>query len=301
MKKTLSKVVVFVFALGASSWAQPVPPEVEVFVTPEKVKLGEGIQHRLVLRHPPEYRYELDAPPLAGPFTLVQSKRERKEEDGTSTTSFQLTWALFELGPHTLPTLTFQVFSPEGKATWQVPGKQLEGVATLEAHAENLRDIKAPESVLVRSFRVLYGALAALLALALVFVLLRFWRRRRRAASAEPVRVSLFDRTEQALQQLREEQLAEKGKVREFYFRLSEIVRAYLGERLQFDALECTTPELLEALRARPLPGLKLGDLEAFSRWADLARYARSDVSLADCQMSLDFAFRLLHDTRHPT
>ena len=63
-------------------------------------------------------------------------------------------------------------------------------------------------------------------------------------------------RAREALDALRAEDLPGKGRVREFYFRLSEIVRGYLGERYGFDALESTTPELLESLRRLHTPGL---------------------------------------------
>ena len=51
-----------------------------------------------------------------------------------------------------------------------------------------------------------------------------------------------------SLDALSEAQLPAQGRWREYYFRLSEILRKYLGERFDFDALECTTEELSECL-----------------------------------------------------
>lgn len=52
-----------------------------------------------------------------------------------------------------------------------------------------------------------------------------------------------------ALDALQSEQLPAQGKMKEFYFRLSEIVRAYLEKRYGFGALEMTSDEVRAAFR----------------------------------------------------
>ena len=70
----------------------------------------------------------------------------------------------------------------------------------------------------------------------------------------------------------------------EFYFRLSEIVRGYLGERYGFEALECTSPELLaraaQAAHARaPADGARC----ASSPSRDLVKFAKAEVRRRAC------------------
>ena len=106
---------------------------------------------------------------------------------------------------------------------------------------------------------------------------------RRRAAGAAPSRrrCRCDVRTRQALDALEAEDLPEQGMQREFYFRLSGVVRGYLGERFGFDALECTSGELLREVERRRPPGVALGALRRFVDQCDVARYARAEVPVA--------------------
>jgi hypothetical protein len=196
-----------------------------------------------------------------------------------------------------LPSLHFQFTHADGKGEWQLPGVQVEGVAVTKEDETQLFDIRAPEAVMIPSWKWLYWGLGTLGLVLLLIALLTWIQRRlqRRSSVAKPV--NLYEHTRQALDALAKDGLHEKGQVREFYFRLSEILRGYLGKRLGFDALECTTPELLEALRGRPLAGLSLDKVATFAYLADMARYAKSPVDYKDCQASLDMAFQLLKDT----
>src|SRR5262249_55509191 len=64
----------------------------------------------------------------------------------------------------------------------------------------------------------------------------------------------LPERTRRALDALEAEHLPERGMQREFHFQLSGIARGYLGERFGFDALECTSGELVREVERRARP-----------------------------------------------
>ena len=104
-------------------------------------------------------------------------------------------------------------------------------------------------------------------------------------------------RARKALEALLAEDLANQGRQRELYFRLSEIVRRYLGEHFGFDAIELTTEELLSALRRRPTPGL---DLAAFANQChqnDLVKFAKLEPDANVCKGSVDAALSLVQAT----
>jgi hypothetical protein len=108
----------------------------------------------------------------------------------------------------------------------------------------------------------------------------------------------LEERTLQALTALETEGLPERGLQREFHFRLNGIVRAYLGERFGFDALECTSGELLREVERRTLPGVDPDGLREFVDQCDVARYARGEVPVPACAGALDYARSLVEATR---
>ncbi len=89
-----------------------------------------------------------------------------------------------------------------------------------------------------------------------------------------------------------------RGLGRAAVFELSEIVRAYLGRRLQFDALDLTTEELLAELHRRRLLGLDLAELSGELSWQDLVKFAKAEPSAHDCEGAIDRAASLVDRTR---
>ncbi len=88
--------------------------------------------------------------------------------------------------------------------------------------------------------------------------------------------------------------------MKDFYFRLSEILRGYLGERYGFEALECTSSELMAKLRRMPTPGLPEDGLLRFVSESDLVKFARAESSPDSCRAALAFGYELLDKTWPP-
>lgn len=289
----------------AAPTVEPVEPAgVSVRLEPEQVRIGEPFTYSVTLTHPREHRYEL-VPPKGGdsPFELLNQTRQRQDAPANATTTFGLRMSAFELGTVTLPDLTFDVATPEGPRRFTLPGKTLDVAATLPPDAEGqgaeLMDYQPPTEVPIRSWTLLW-VLAGLLATGLVaWALVRWWRNRPKREVRVPV-LPLDVRTRKALDTLKAEDLPGRGHVKDFYFRLSEILRGYLGERYGFEALECTSTELMASLRRLPTPGLPEDALMRFISESDLVKYARADASPETCQGALAFGYELLDKTYVP-
>ncbi len=275
---------------------------VKLRAVPQSAKVGEVFGVEVVITHDSGQRYELKPPGDLGAFDFVTSERTRRDGAESSTTTFLVKLQAFELGVQTTPPLVFEVSEAAGAASMTVNGTEVEIVSSLPADAKatgaDLYDIRPPLEVPVRTWRVLY-ALLALAALSLgAWALLRYLRRPKAAAPVvvRPV-AALHVRALSALDNLGRENLPAQGRIKEFYFRLSEIMRGYLGERYAFDARESTTPELLDALRTRATPGLPFKELSDFAHQSDFVRYAKADVSPDDCKAALELAYRIVHGT----
>ena len=141
---------------------------------------------------------------------------------------------------------------------------------------------------------------AALLALAgLAYAIIRYVNRPKITAPVYvPPPEPLHVRATKALDSLAAENLPSQGEFKPYYFRLSEIVRGYLGELYGFEALESTTPELLNALRSRSTPGLPMPDLTTFAEASDYIRYAKQLPTVEDCKAHLELGYRIIHATQ---
>jgi hypothetical protein len=287
-------------AFVADAGSSPTPPRYTREAKPARVKLGEPFDYEVTLEHPGAERYELLAPSedALAPFDLLEHTRARQDQGGQAKTTFHLKMALYDVGVKRIPDVFFEAVTPAGTRKFVLPGVDVEGVSSLPAASDQkgaaLEDIKPPRDVPVRSWRLVYVLLGLLAAAALGYGLRRFLKRPKIIQARKVPPVPLDVRTRQALQDLSEQRLPALGKSQEFFFRLSEIVRGYLGERYGFEALECTGPELLsriQVLKARELPE---EELRRFVLESELVKFARQEVSEDACDQALEFGHQLV-------
>ncbi|RKG83888.1 hypothetical protein [Corallococcus terminator] len=277
------------------------PTAASARVEPESVHIGEPFVYQVTLTHPKDQRYELVAPKGDdSSVELLQQTRQRQDGPNDATTSFGLRFSAFELGTVALPDLAFDVATPEGPRRFVLKGKSVEVGSTLPPDANGqgaeLFDYQPPQELPIRSWTLLYALAVALAVGLLAWALIRWWQRRPKREKVIPV-LPLDVRVRQSLDALKREDLPGRGLVKDFYVRLSEIVRGYLGERYDFEALECTSFELMTHLRKIPTPGLPEDALMRFISESDLVKYARADASPETCALSLAFGYDLLAKT----
>lgn len=195
---------------------------------------------------------------------------------------------VFALGRQTLPPLR-----------WEAAGGTLESPA-LEltvsppppgpSDTGDIRDIRGPYAARMGVWWALLAALAAAAAFAA-------WRLTRKAppaaaaaAAAPEDRRSPEERALDALDALDGQGLS----VKEFYDRLGDIVRAYLGERHGLDALRMTSHDLQRALIREGFdPAARQLAKSLFER-CDLAKFARWKPSDQEGRRDLEGAKRLV-------
>ena len=96
------------------------------------------------------------------------------------------------------------------------------------------------------------------------------------AKPLEPAHVVAF----RDLEKLEEDELPKKGMIKEYYSRLTEIIRIYITRQFSIHAMESTTAEILEAFAIQNTGDRKLVEtLESLLMLADLVKFAKEDPS----------------------
>lgn len=143
-----------------------------------------------------------------------------------------------------------------------------------------IADIKEPYNAPLTFVELLPWILGLLILLAAGYFVYRYLEKRKEQKHAVPQKVKPSEPAHvialRDLNQLREEKLWQKGEVKKYYTRLSDILRLYLENRYDLPAMEQTTPEILSGLRDLGFSDRKLfSTLQDILETADLVKFAK--------------------------
>jgi len=166
---------------------------------------------------------------------------------------------------------------------------------------QDIRDVKPPSALPLNWVAIVL----ALLALVLLGGVFWFWQRQRFAREKTPPPVILPPPWETARRKLKElfaENLPGKGQIKEYYSRLSDIVRQYMEDRFDLRAPEMTTEEFLFSLRtSSQLNPAQKEALKDFLTCCDMVKFAKYPSHAQEMVHSFVLAERLIDETSPKT
>jgi hypothetical protein len=265
--------------------------------------LGDEIRLKVVITAPEGEDYTVPESPDIGKLRLVDRKVGSEKKRGEVVKTVTFTLAGFELGDFTIAPMP--VLSPVGDTGLKTEEFKVKIVGQIPPGEQpEMKDVLPPVPIYERTWIMLYimGGLAA--AVAAFFLIRRYIRRRRLEAGERRRRAEEAERLRPAhevalekLDALLKEDLLKKGQYRIFCFRISEIIRGYVGRRFAFDSLELTTTELMEAARSRYTAGLDLDELCGFCNSTDLVKFAKAAPTDAEISRMVDAAYSIVRST----
>ncbi len=101
------------------------------------------------------------------------------------------------------------------------------------------------------------------------------------------------------LDKLKKEKAWQKDNLKEYYSRLSDIIRIYLENRFGIPAMEYVSSETIASFRKAILPGELLpGMLEGILQTADMVKFAKGDPLPSENLENLDNAYMIIEKTK---
>ncbi len=141
-----------------------------------------------------------------------------------------------------------------------------------------------------------YGAFGAAAGLFLAYLVYK-WRTRPKPEIPPPPPRPPWEVALERLDEVRHAGLLEVARFQEYFDRVNDAVREYLGARYGFDGLESTTDEILTALKRASADAIALPFVLGFCEECDLVKFANVTPSLDSCQRVLDAAERIVRTT----
>lgn len=124
-----------------------------------------------------------------------------------------------------------------------------------------------------------------------------WWRKRPKPLPPPPPPRIPWELALERLDEVRHAGLLETRRFSEFFDRVNDAVREYLGARFGFDGLESTTDETLAALRRVPHFSPSLVEIAGFLQQCDLVKFADYMPTVEECQRTLGEAERIVRAT----
>lgn len=150
-------------------------------------------------------------------------------------------------------------------------------------------------------FIVDYGLwiLAVIIVLAVGgFVFYMMKKKKNPFAAPAPKPIPPYEKAIDELSRLRAEKLCEQGKEKEFYTRLTDILRIYLNGRFGINAMEMTSTQIRHVLEANEETRLSKENMERVLETADFVKFAKVRPLPDDNVRAFNSAMQFVEDTK---
>lgn len=164
----------------------------------------------------------------------------------------------------------------------------------------DIRDIKAIENIKNNLFYIYVLIVVGILIMIIIGVVLFIWYRKRhkqeKAYKLPPHEIAV-----NALDQLLDSDLLKNEDYREFYFKLSEILRSFIEAHFRIPAQECTTEELIPFIEKMNISRSQKDTLRLLVRWEDLVKFAKQLTDREKAKKDWDETRALIMQTSEHT
>jgi len=277
----MKRVLFFAAMMAAPAFAQPTVA-IHADAQPREIYIGDPILFGLFVTVSSDVAQEpFVLPQPLENFDLLDASTPTvtTDKEGKSTAVYRFVLTTFSTGPVTLPSMPVRFSSDAERVVEE--GK----TEPITIHVKSLLQEKGDEGNLrplkglfnFKSYFWLWLTLGLLGAGTAGYFLWAWLSGKTRAGAEKPSGPPrpAEELAWEAIHRLEDTDLIAQGNVKEFYFRLSEILRAYLERRYGMSALDRTSSELLSDFRRRNFTLTLVNLCRAFFDNADLVKFAK--------------------------
>jgi len=302
--------IVFLLMTGSPSFAQDV--SVSAKFDTAAMLIGDHVGLRLQFNGPAGVRVEwpvFNDTILGNIIIIGRSKIDSSftPDKKTLTLKQELNITCFDSGFYTLPQIPFRYrLLPDTSVKTTSTGLSMLMVHTLKVDTTiAIKPIKGPIGIPLTFREILPYLLIGLAVIAIVLALVWYLKKRKKnepLITLRPkVRLQPYEKALQGLEKLRVKKLWQEGHVKEYHSELTDILRNYIEEGFNIPALESTTYEIIEQMKARQ--GFSKQVLEKVNhllQTADMVKFAKSIPLPQENDAALKTGIEFINDTARP-
>lgn len=209
----------------------------------------------------------------------------------------------FDSGLYNLPTILYVQGTDTiraNKVTLKVIPVNIDTLTTIHDYADvvspgrNFFDF-VPNWVSDYGIWILLFLIVAALA---IYIYVKYLRKGKIPLVPQKKPVPPYEMAIESLKRLDEQHLCEKGQEREFYTRLTDILRVYLSKRFHIYAMEMTTSQIIRSLRENEQTRMSEELMAKVLEVADFVKFAKVRPLPDDNRASFANAVRFVENTK---
>jgi hypothetical protein len=279
MVKSITKYLVLLVILSIELSAQSI--SVLASIDSSDYLVGDFINYTLEIRA--EKNIKITAPIIRDSLKKVEVIKELtpllKDEDNIKSSTYGYIISYYDSASVTIPPIAVRYkISGDNEEKIVLSNPVTFTVHTLQVEQQaDIKDVKEPMTISLDWKFILLIVLIASIILAAGFY---FYRRYKRKKAEQPIKKKIIKipahvRALTALDNLENEKLWQKSKVKEYHSNITGIIRGYFEERFNLPALELTTSEQMQQLKRVPSAENILNITNEFLNNADLVKFAK--------------------------
>lgn len=279
---------------------------IETHLDTQKVELGRTAELKYIINKntndvvflPAFGDTIFDGIEIVGDIKVDSSKLKDKKELLEQT----LHITSYEIGMRYIPAQPFLFKSPIGEDTLMSNPTYLEVVGVAIDTTGVIRDI-APVEWVMPTLEDLWPLFLALILIVAIIVLIIYASKQKNKDHLKDLVIKKIEPAHiialRELDKLKAQKLWQQGLVKDYYSKLTEIVRKYIEDQYQVKALEETTREILEDIRNIGVAeNLNMKQLEYLLNIADLVKFAKGEVNPEENLEQLEVAYSFIKESR---
>ena len=260
--------------------------EVKVETNTKNIKIGEQIQYKVSVETPADTPVSFPEGQTFAPLEMVKTRAADTLRDGGKyrlVKEYYLTQ--FDEGKYTIPSQKIRINNKDYFTDSLLVEVHTVAIDTLKQPLYDIKPIQEVKKPFTSYGWILTIIAAVLLLLIVAFVYFVFIRKKKFLFLQTQKKLPPFDRAIQDLKELQNSKYLIQSQHKEYYTRLTDIVKAYLEEEVHILAKESTTDELLTKINLLQEKGkLNLNqetitNLKRVLQTADLVKFAKNKPS----------------------
>ena len=260
--------------------------EVKVETNTKNIKIGEQIQYKVSVETPANTPVSFPEGQTFAPLEMVKTRAADTLRDGGKyrlVKEYYLTQ--FDEGKYTIPSQKIRINNKDYFTDSLLVEVHTVAIDTLKQPLYDIKPIQEVKKPFTSYGWILTIIAAVLLLLIVAFVYFVFIRKKKFPFLQTQKKLPPFDRAIQDLKELQNSKYLIQSQHKEYYTRLTDIVKVYLEEEVHILAKESTTDELLTKINLLQEKGkLNLNqetitNLKRVLQTADLVKFAKNKPS----------------------